>query len=301
MSLRIWRLGYWEMSDRILVTGASGFVGRHLVSTLQAEGVDILQHSFRDGDLARCDLPYENVTHVCHLAARTFVPDSWRSPKEFYDSNLGGTLNVLEFCRRHKAFLILMSSYLYGKPQRLPIDENHPIEAVNPYAHSKLLAEEAARFYAATFHLETAVVRPFNLYGPGQGSQFLIPMLIRQALEPGDTITVADSRPKRDHLHVRDLVRLLVLVLRRRATGVFNAGSGASLSIRQLVDLINRAIPARKSVVSAERLRENEIPETVADCSKAGRELGWWPQISIDDGICEMVVSALADSAGGSV
>src|SRR5450432_2093010 len=141
MSLKRWLHGYWEMPDRILVTGGGGFVGRHLVSALKSEGFDVVRHRLRDGDLARCSLPYEGVSHICHLAARTFVPDSWRSPRDFYDTNLMGTLNVLEFCRRQKAILILMSSYLYGQPKYLPIDENHPLQALNPYAHSKLLAE----------------------------------------------------------------------------------------------------------------------------------------------------------------
>jgi len=280
------------MPDRVLVTGAGGFVGGHLVTALENEGYEVVRHSLQDGDISRCTLPYDGVSYVFHLAARTFVPDSWQITREFYDTNVLGAINVLEFCRRHKCPLAIMSSYVYGRPRYLPINEEHPVEAFNPYAHTKILAEQAARFYAGQFGFEVAVIRPFNLYGVGQSSHFLIPTLLHQALGPGDTITVADTRPKRDFLHVRDLVALLLLMARRRAAGVYNAGSGVSTSIGELVELINESAPSRKRLASAARVRANEVLETVADCSKAAAELGWSPRILMAEGIRELVQDA---------
>jgi nucleoside-diphosphate-sugar epimerase len=284
------------MSDRVLVTGADGFVGKHLVAALHRENYDVLTHTLADGDIARCPLPFQGVRHAVHLAARTSVPESWESPRDFYETNLLGTVNVLEFCRRQQASLVLMSSYVYGRPQWLPIGEDHPLAAFNPYGHSKILAEEAARYFAGQFRLQIAIIRPFNIYGPGQATQFLIPTLLRQALDPEcDAITVADSRPKRDHLHVDDLVRLLVLVVKRAATGVYNAGSGRSVSIADLVELINRSAPRPKPLVSMDRTRADEVLDTIADCRKAERELGWTPYIALGDGIAELVRAAAAN------
>ena len=287
------------MRDRILVTGAGGFVGRHLVTALEAEGYEVIRHSSQDGDISRCNLSYGGVTYVFHLAARTFVPESWQITREFYETNVLGTINVLEFCRQHKCPLAIMSSYVYGRPRHLPIGEDHPLDAFNPYAHTKILAEEAASFYAKQFGFEVAVVRPFNLYGVGQSHHFLIPTLVQQALAPGDTITVADTRPKRDFLHVRDLVALLLLIAKHRATGVYNAGSGISTSIAELVEFINQSAPIKKKLVSAARVRENEVLDTVADCSKAAAQFGWKPRTVMADGMRELVQHAVSNLQTG--
>jgi nucleoside-diphosphate-sugar epimerase len=280
------------MPERVLVTGANGFVGTYLVSALEARGCEVVCHSRRQGDISRCDLPYDGIDYVFHLAARTFIPDSWRLTREFYDTNVLGTVNVLEFCRRHECPLVIMSAYVYGRPRRLPIDEDHPLEAFSPYTHTKILAEEAARFYTQQFGCKVAVVRPFNLYGVGQSNHFLIPTLVRQAVAPGDTITVADPRPKRDFLHVRDLVALLLLVARNRGTGVYNAGSGSSTSIGEIVDLITAKTGTRKILVSNGLVRENEVLDTISDCSRAAAAFGWSVQTPMSEGIRELVESA---------
>ena len=172
------------MKNEILVTGATGFLGRHLVAALESQGRAVRIHSSAEGDIANCPLPMDGVSHVFHLAARSYVPESWQNPHAFYHTNVMGTVNVLEHCRRNQAALTLISSYVYGQPQRLPIAEDHPLAATNPYAHTKILAEDTARFYEQRFGLALAIVRPFNLYGPGQGHSFLIPSILRQVLDP---------------------------------------------------------------------------------------------------------------------
>jgi nucleoside-diphosphate-sugar epimerase len=206
------------MTDAILVTGATGFVGTHLVAALRREGRSVLTHSSADGDIARCALPFDDAAHVVHLAGRSFVPDSWESPRAFYDVNVVGTVNVLEFCRRRKVPLTYVSSYVYGIPRGLPIGEDHPVQASNPYSHSKILAEESVRYFVSQFGVQASIVRPFNVYGPHQDERFIIPTLVRQALDPDiERITVRDLRPKRDFIHVRDLVSLLIATLTRPA------------------------------------------------------------------------------------
>ena len=114
----------------------------------------------------------DGVGHVFHLAAKTFVPDSWKNPHAFYQTNVMGAVNVLEHCRRHQASLTLISSYVYGQPQRLPIAEDHPLSAPNPYAHSKILAEEAARFYERSFELSLVIVAPSTFTDPDRLARF---------------------------------------------------------------------------------------------------------------------------------
>jgi nucleoside-diphosphate-sugar epimerase len=283
------------MKNEILVTGATGFLGRHLVLALQSRNLGVRQHSSTDGDIATCSLPMDGVSHVFHLAGKSYVPDSWQNPQRFYQTNVMGTVNVLEHCRRNKAALILISSYVYGQPQWLPVTEDHPLVAVNPYAHSKILAEDAARFYDQRLGVPLVIVRPFNIYGPGQRDSFLIPSIVRQVLDPSvEAVRVQDLEPKRDYLYVGDAVDLLLALLRRGVGGVFNAGSGSSVSVGEIAALINQAAGISKPLVSNGERRPGEIMDVVADTSRAAAELDWHPRTSLAVGIAAVVAAERA-------
>jgi nucleoside-diphosphate-sugar epimerase len=283
------------MKNKILVTGATGFLGRHLVVALKSLGHAVRQHSSAEGDIATCELPMEGVSHVFHLAAKSYVPESWQRPRAFYQTNVMGTVNVLEQCRQNHGALILISSYVYGHPQRLPIAEDHPLAAANPYAHTKILAEETARFYEQRLGLSLVIIRPFNIYGPGQRDSFLIPSVVRQVLDPSvEVVRVQDLRPKRDYLYVADAVDLLVASLRSGAGGVFNMGSGYSASVAEVAQLVNDAAGFCKPVVSAEEPRPGEVMDVVADTSRAAAELGWRPRTSLAEGIAAVVAAERA-------
>lgn len=278
------------MSETILVTGADGFIGRHLVPALTGLGHRVERHTRQSGDIVHAPLSYDGVTHVFHLAGKTFVPESWTHPFAFYETNVLGTVNVLEFCRRQQASVTLVSSYVYGTPQQLPVPEQHPVRAFNPYAHSKILAEEVARYYAEQFGLQVVIVRPFNVYGPGQSERFLIPSLIRQALSPGcESISIQDPRPKRDYLYVTDFIELLLRLLEHRSSDTYNAGSGQSVSIQELVDLINSSLPIKKSISSTGVTRQEEVMDVVADVGKAWGQLHWKPKTSLRAGLTKMI------------
>ena len=280
------------MKNEILVTGATGFLGRHLVRALESQGRVVRQHSSAAGDIASCSLPMEGVSHVFHLAARSYVPESWQNPPSFYHTNVMGTVNVLEHCRQNHAALTLLSSYVYGQPQRLPIAEDHPLVAANPYAHTKILAEDTARFYEQRFEISLLIVRPFNIYGPGQRGSFLIPSIARQVLDPAvEVVRVQDLRPKRDYLYIGDAIEFLVASLRAEARGIFNLGSGHSASVADVVQLVQNAAGVSKPVVSADEARPGEIMDVVADTSHAAAELGWRPRTSLAEGIAAVVAA----------
>lgn len=278
------------MSKVVLVTGSSGFMGMPLSERLEQAGFTVIRHSEANGDIACCRLPNGGVNHVYHLAARTFVPDSWSRPLPFYTTNVLGTVNVAEFCRRQDASLTMLSSYVYGAPRFLPISEEHPLAAFNPYGHTKLLAEEVCRYYSQQFGIKVTVIRPFNIYGPGQAGHFLIPTLLRQVLDPQvREVSIADDRPKRDYLFIDDLIDLLLLTIDPRESDAFNAGSGSSVNPRELAELMLRAAGLEKPVVSRGEIRADEVLDTVADVGKAKRIFGWAPRTSLSDGIKRMI------------
>jgi GDP-4-dehydro-6-deoxy-D-mannose reductase len=276
----------------IVVTGASGFIGQALCRSLRRRDHELVALSSRDGHIAdpRVFSRIGEARHVFHLAGRTFVPDSWKDPLEFLNVNVLGTTNVLEFCRAQGASLTFVSAYLYGVPERLPIPEACVPRPNNPYALSKHLAEQACEFYAAQHGMNITVVRPFNIFGPGQKPHFLIPRIVNQVKER-QTIRVKDLTPRRDYIYIDDIVDALVKTL--DAPGgynVFNVGSGVSLSVRELIAVIQAVAGTELPVVSEGLARQNEIDDVYADIGRARALLGWVPNVTFRQGIERMIV-----------
>lgn len=279
--------------SKILITGASGFIGRALSAKLKAQGNDLVLIGTADGDIASREtlnkIQDVDISHVFHLAGKTYVPDSWANPDEFFRVNLLGTTNVLEFCKSRKASMTFVSAYVYGHPEALPISEKSKIQPSNPYALSKRLAEQACEFYGETHGLAIAVIRPFNVYGVGQNEKFLIPSIIRQALTE-HTIVVQDLLPKRDYVFLDDLVTALTVTLSPpKGYNVYNVGSGLSLSVQEVIDIIQDVASTKKEIISEKNVRSNELMDVVADISKIQREFGWKPQYSFREGIAHMI------------
>src|SRR5262249_23823638 len=181
------------------------------------------------------------VDHVFHLAARSYVPDSWADPAGFLHTNVTGTARALDYCRANGAHLVFMSSYLYGTPKRLPIREDDPADPGNPYALSKFLAEQVCAFHAATLRVPVTVLRPFNIFGPGQRLEFLIPAIVEQVRRGGE-IRVKDLAPRRDFVFVDDVVAALIgAIAKPGGYRVFNIGSGISHSVREVIDAVQKA------------------------------------------------------------
>lgn len=279
--------------SKILITGATGFIGKALSAKLKTQGCDVAWMSSADGDISSPEalkkLAAVDVTHVFHLAGKTYVPDSWIHPEEFYRINVLGTTNILEFCKTRGISMTFISAYVYGHPDTLPIKESSTIRPNNPYALSKRLAEEACEFYAYVHGLAITTLRPFNVYGVGQDEKFLIPTIIKQ-VQVGQKIVVKDLVPKRDYVYLEDLLAALLATLGRpKGYNVYNIGSGHSLSVKEVIDIVQEVAKTRKEIVSDDVVRSNELLDVVADISKAQNELGWQPQYSFREGIADML------------
>lgn len=287
------------MVSKVLVTGASGFIGRALVAALERKGHEVVRLTSKDGEIDDPNkfkkLSNIGVLWVFHLAGRTYVPESWEDPLGFCRVNVLGVANVLEFCRTQGIPITYVSSYLYGEPESLPITENSPVRPNNPYALSKWLAEQICEFYSAVHGLPIIVIRPFNVYGVGQDELFLIPSVVRQALF-GDAITVKDLQPRRDYVYLDDLVEALMLTMGKPdGYRVYNIGSGMSLSVREIIDVIQAVAHTNKKVVCTNVTRPNEINDVVADISRVRQDLGWYPRHSFSDGIRKIIQAALRE------
>lgn len=281
---------------RILVTGHNGFVGRNLVKELKNLDAQVLilndkygRVDLRQWERIKNSFKTEEVNFIYHLAAETYVPISYENPRKVYDVNLLGTLNILELARLVNAEkIIYISSYVYGKPQYLPIDEEHPTKPNNPYSRSKLLAEQLIKSYYQDFGLRFVIFRPFNIYGRGQSPNFLIPSIIKQ-LEHG-RIILKDYKPRRDFIHVQDVVKALIKGAKlKKDFDTFNLGYGKSYSVKEIVDKIIHIHGKQVPVKYVNERRKNEIMDTVADIRKAKNELGWAPQIDIEKGLADVV------------
>lgn len=277
---------------KILVTGSSGFVGKHLTRALNEMGHSVIEADFADGyDVSSFNsISTIEAFDICyHLAACTYVPDSYTNPHTFYNVNCMGTLNVLELCRKYHAKMIYVSSYVYGAPDYLPIDEKHPVKAFNPYAQTKVIAEKMCEGYSRDFGVPVAIVRPFNLYGPNQSPLFLIPKMIRGALD--GRITIMDDRPRRDFIFISDVIDFYVRLLDFNSEDltIFNLGFGKSYSPLDIFDLLEKEMLkkyCRKIALKVERnYRKNEILDTVCNIEKAKNLLNWSPKVDLEDGI----------------
>jgi nucleoside-diphosphate-sugar epimerase len=274
-----------------LVTGAGGFIGQALARALTRAGHDVIAVQRSDGDVTEPatwqGLPA--VDHVFHLAGRSFVPESWRDPGDFLHTNVDGTARALEYCRARRAHLVFVSAYVYGQPKRLPIHENDPIEPNNPYALSKYLAEQVCAFFATHISLPVTVLRPFNVIGCGQRSDFLIPTLLAQ-IRKGEAIRVKDLHPRRDYIFLEDLVDALIRAIDKpEGFRVLNIGSGVSHSVRDVIDLLQHAADIRLPVLTDADPRPHEIADVRADITRARTVLGWEPRHTLADAIARIV------------
>lgn len=305
---------------RVLVTGAGGFIGSHLVEALVAEGarVTALLHydARRDpANLAALDPHVRDALEVCHgdvrdpfliarlvasqavvfhLAALIGIPYSYVAAQSYVETNIQGTLNVLQAARAAGVTRLVhvSTSEVYGSAQYVPIDERHPVRAQSPYAASKLGAESLALSFHASFGLPVVVVRPFNAYGPRQSRRAVIPAILTQLARRVAVLRLGAATPRRDFTYVADTVRgLLRLGAADAAVGeVTNLGSGTDLSIAELAAQCSELVGHRPPIATdplRTRPARSEVTRLLCDPSRAARIAGWQPTIPLREGLAE--------------
>lgn len=240
----------------VLLAGGSGFIGRAVARVLERDSICFEIADRRSGadlrDWERAKL-FAGMDTIIQVAGRASPSLSWHAPHSFYRDNLLITLNLLELARLKGARLILGSSYIYGIPKYLPIDEEHPTNSSNPYMASRLMAEQLCAAYARDFAVTVTALRIFNPYGAGQHLDFLLPTII-EGVRRG-AVTLRDPAPRRDFVHVDDVAEAVMAALRYRHSGfeAFNIGSGCSISVRDLVSLVVRVSGKRPEIITNPR------------------------------------------------
>jgi UDP-glucose 4-epimerase len=239
----------------------------------------------------------DDVDSIVHLAAQTSVGDAIKDPITTWDVNATGTRNVLEAVRETDArFFYASTASVYGPPEYLPVDESHPLGAVEPYGASKLAGDRLVRAYHRTYGLDTVTARVFNTFGPGQPEHNVVPAILNQALD-GGPVELGNLSPSRDFLYIEDVVDAVDAVLTLGESGdVYNIGSGTDLSIGDLVELAVDLIDSNLEVVSTtdkQRSDDVEIPRHVADVSTL-TDLGWSQSYTVKEGL-ERTLSARSE------
>ncbi|QDQ14259.1 SDR family NAD(P)-dependent oxidoreductase [Streptomyces spectabilis] len=307
-----------------VVTGAEGFIGSHLTEALVASGhrvralvqynsfssygwletlpadvlagVEIVLGDVRDPGSVRALVTDAEI--VYHLAALIAIPYSYQAPHSYVDTNVTGTLNVLEAVRHAEVPRLVhtSTSETYGTAQTVPITEDHPINTQSPYAASKAGADRLADSYCASFATPVVTLRPFNTYGPRQSMRAVIPTVIGQVAAGERAITLGDLRPTRDFTFVKDTARAFLAVGTAPADAVlgrtFNAGTGGEISIGDLVRLIGKVMDTALDVTAdEERVRPaaSEVMRLVADATRLREATGWRPEHGLEDGLARTV------------
>ena len=272
---------------KILITGSEGFVGKNLIRYLKNYSFQIIETKDKSFDLKLNESwkQIEKCDYLIHLAGKSFVPKSWEEPARFIENNILLITNALEYCRVNKTKLIFLSSYLYGNCKKIPIKENAPIEATNPYALSKLLAEKLCYFYKNNFQVNNIILRVFNLYGPGQPKEYLLSKITNQ-VRYENIIKVDNLSPKRDYVYIDDLCSAIVKAINYKGNEhIFNIGSGKSYSVKEVIEFIQNIYGTSLNIDEKKLIRKNEILNTIADINLAKKELEWSPIYELKEGL----------------
>lgn len=304
-------------NKKVLVTGAGGFIGSHLTERLVQIGAQVrafVHYNCRNdwgfledlsaeilgnlevfpGDLTDPFMVRRAVTGcqlVFHLGALVAVPYSYDAPRQYVETNVMGTLNVLQACLEEKVEKVVhtSTSETYGTACYTPIDEAHPLQGQSPYAASKIAADKLAESYHLSFDLPVATIRPFNTYGPRQSARAVITTIVSQAL-CSNIIKLGLLSPVRDLNYVADVITGFIRVAEsEKSIGtVINIGSGRGVTMAQVAEIIIKLIGGNKQIITDEgrlRPKKSEVMALVCDSTKAKTLLDWEPQYALEQGL----------------
>jgi len=308
----------------VLITGADGFIGSHLTEALLRSGAKvtavsqynsfdshgwlddisdelrgrlrIVRGDVRDAAFVRRVVREQEI--VFHLAALIAIPQSYVTAQAYVETNVLGTLNVLEAARDcgTKRIIHTSTSEVYGTVVGEAITEDHPLQGQSPYSASKIGADMMAEAFARSFDLPVAILRPFNTFGPRQSERAIIPTVIRQALDPNcAAIMVGDTTPVRDLTFVEDTAAAFMalgMAPNIKFGKPYNAGNGSAVSVADLIGVIVEATECSKSVVQeTQRFRppNSEVRALLADSTRMNAETGWKPRVDLVDGIARTI------------
>lgn len=307
---------------KVLVTGADGFIGSHLTEELVKKGydvrafayynsfntwgwldtlsedimkhVDVFTGDIRDPNGVRTAM--QGVEEVFHLAALIAIPFSYHSPDSYVDTNIKGTLNVLQAARDLdiKKIMVTSTSEVYGTAQYVPIDEKHPYQGQSPYSATKIGADRLAESFYRSFELPVAIVRPFNTFGPRQSARAVIPTIITQLLAGKEEIHLGSLTPTRDFNYVKDTAAGFIAIAESDKTvgEEINIATGQEISIGDLAnEIISQINPSARIVCDEERLRpdKSEVNRLLGDNTKIRELTDWQQKYSFSQGISETI------------
>ncbi|MBS0197404.1 MAG: GDP-mannose 4,6-dehydratase [Planctomycetes bacterium] len=309
-------------NQRVLITGAGGFIGSHLTERLLALGANVtalLHYDSRpdrgnleliapdllerltvlSGDI--CDPFYmqdavKGQDIVFHLAALIPIPYSYRAPASYIATNVQGTLNVCEAVKRAGVARLVhtSTSESYGTALRPSIDEDHPLQAQSPYAASKIAADKLVESYCRSFSLPAATIRPFNTFGPRQSARAVIPTILSQLLSGAKSMRLGSLDPARDFLFVEDTVEgFLAVAASDACVGcVTNVGTGKAVTIGELAELAMQLVGRRIEILTDDqrkRPQNSEVMNLICNASAAAARCGWTPRVSLRDGLMKVI------------
>lgn len=309
--------------DHILVTGADGFIGSHLTEALVRLGYRVRAFTFYNsfnswGWLDHCDsdvrgefeifsgdirdphgvkTAMSGIDKVMHLAALIGIPYSYHSPDTYIDTNIKGTLNVLQSAKECGVGRVIhtSTSEVYGTAKTVPISEDHVLQGQSPYSASKIAADQLAYSFYSSFNLPVVTVRPFNTYGPRQSARAVIPTIISQIASGKTEINLGAISPTRDFSYISDTVSGFLAALNNEGFHgeIFNLGSNFEISIKSTVELISSIMGVKININSKEdrvRPENSEVMRLVSDNSKAKDLLKWSPEFGGNDGLREGLI-----------
>lgn len=306
---------------KVLVTGSGGFVGSHLVENLIEQGAQVTALVHYNSQKSTACLKYisgsrdlrvvfgdindpffcldlvKDQEFIFHLGGQISVPYSFLAPKIFFDTNVLGTINLLEAAKNStiKRFIYGSSSEVYGTILKKPVDEDYPLNAQSPYAASKIGAEQAVISYFFSFGLPVTIIRPFNTYGPHQSTRAVIPSIITQILSSSSKkIKLGSLTTARDFVYVKDVAKAYIkLAMLNTSVGkIINVGTGRSENLLTLCQIIMDLTNIKKQIVidkSRARPEKSEILDQFSNNAKLKKLTGWEPKTALEDGLTETV------------